>query len=155
MISARTIVISSKMIYSTSEINFRCSFLYLKNSKIRPFFRLKSGSSGNIGRKGNLKKEWSVTPSALIAAIPVGANTTYFFFVCAQMYFKNVDLPVPAFPVKKTDWRVWVISCRASWNSLLFVSNWKSKYIIFRWDKAMKIFTDHSNNIPQNICQSP
>ena len=32
--------------------------------------------------------------------MPVGANTTYFFFVCWQMYFKNVDLPVPAFPVR-------------------------------------------------------
>ena len=143
------------MIKSTSAIIFRFSFGYLKNSKIRPWDKLKSGSSGNIGRKGSLKKECKVTPPAFMAAIPVGASTTYFFFVWLQIYFKKVDLPVPAFPVRKTDWRVWVISCKASWNSLLFVSNWKSKYIIFRWDKAMKIFTDHSNNIPQNIWQSP
>jgi hypothetical protein len=38
-----------------------------------------------------------------MAAMPVGASTTYFFFVVWQMYFKNVDLPVPAFPVRNTD----------------------------------------------------
>lgn len=34
-----------------------------------------------------------------------GVRTTYFFFVLAQIYRRNVDLPVPAFPVRKTDCR--------------------------------------------------
>ena len=114
MISTRTIDISSIMISSASVMIFRFSFGYLKNSKMRPCDKLRSGSSGSIGRKGNLKKECSVTPPALIAAIPVGASTTCFFFVCLQIYRKKVDLPVPAFPVRKTDWRVWAISRKAS-----------------------------------------
>ena len=118
--------ISSMIINSTSARSLRRSLVYLKKSKMRPFAKLKSGSSGSIGRKGSLKKEWSVTPPALIAAIPVGARTTNFFFVCPQIYFRKVDFPVPAFPVRKTDWRVRVISCKASWNSLLSVSNTNS-----------------------------
>ena len=40
-----------------------------------------------------------------------------FLRVCEQMYFSNVDLPVPAFPVRKTELRVNRISFRAVWNS--------------------------------------
>ena len=109
MMSARTIEISSIMISSTSVRIFRCSLLYLKKSKIRPFLVAKSGSSGRIGRKGSRKKECRVTPPALIAAIPVGASTTYFFLVFWQMYFRNVDFPVPALPVRNTDCFVWKI----------------------------------------------
>ena len=36
-------------------------------------------------------------------AMPVGASTTCFFFVFAQIYFRKVDLPVPALPVRNTD----------------------------------------------------
>ena len=42
-------------------------------------------------------------PPALIAAIPVGASTICFFLVTSQTYFRKVDLPVPAFPVRNTD----------------------------------------------------
>ena len=35
--------------------------------------------------------------------LPVGAKTTCFFFTLAQTYFRKVDLPVPALPVRKTD----------------------------------------------------
>lgn len=63
-----------------------------------------------------------VDPLAFIAAIPVGASTTYFFFVISHKCFKNVDFPVPALPVKKTDWRVRVIKSSAFLNSGLDVS---------------------------------
>ena len=56
-----------------------------------------------VSQKGSLKKLCNVLPPALMAAIPVGASTTCFFFVFAQMYFRKVDLPVPALPVRKTD----------------------------------------------------
>ncbi len=43
-----------------------------------------------------------VCPPAFIAATPVGARTTYFNFVFSTKYFRNVDFPVPAFPVINT-----------------------------------------------------
>jgi hypothetical protein len=49
--------------------------------------------------KGNPNIEWIVTPPALIAAIPVGATTIYFFLVFFTKSFRKVVLPVPAFPV--------------------------------------------------------
>lgn len=54
-------------------------------------------SFGSKGWNGNLKKLCSVQPPALIAAMPVGASMTCFFFVLADMYRRKVDLPVPAF----------------------------------------------------------
>ena len=72
-----------------------------------------SGSLGIIGLKGSLKKECRVWPPALTAAIPVGASTTNFFFVVEVRYLRNVDFPVPAFPVRKTDCEVNDTSCRA------------------------------------------
>ena len=94
-------------------ISLRRSAEYFKKLCNFPPFRLKFGSSGRRGWKGSLKKLCKVLPPALMAAMPVGANTTYFFFVCWQMYFKNVDLPVPAFPVRNTDWRVYWMSFNA------------------------------------------
>ena len=92
---------------STSLISLRCDFLYFKNSKIRPSVKLRSGSSGKIGRNGILKKECIVLPPALIAATPVGANTICFLFVWSHIYRKKVDFPVPAFPVRNTDCEVY------------------------------------------------
>ena len=70
----------------------------------------------------SLKKLCRVLPPALMAAMPVGANTTCFFFTLAHTYFRKVDLPVPALPVRKTDWRVNWMRFSASWNSGLRVS---------------------------------
>ena len=58
-----------------------------------------------------------MAPPALMAAMPVGASTTCFFFVVAHTYFKNVDLPVPAFPVRKMELRVKVTRSSACLNS--------------------------------------
>ena len=63
-------------------------------------------SLGSRGWKGNLKKLCRVDPPALMAAIPVGASMMCFFLVCDAMYRKKVDLPVPAFPVRKSERRV-------------------------------------------------
>ena len=41
----------------------------------------KSGSFGNNGLNGILKKECIVCPPTFTAAMPVGARTTYFFLV--------------------------------------------------------------------------
>jgi hypothetical protein len=49
---------------------------------------------------GNWKKEWMVTPPALIAAIPVGATTLIFLKHLSLIDFKNVVFPVPALPVR-------------------------------------------------------
>lgn len=43
-------------------------------------FQTEFGSSGSKGWNGSLKKLWRVLPPALMAAIPVGARTTYFFW---------------------------------------------------------------------------
>ena len=42
-----------------------------------------------------------VSPPALIAAMPVGANTTKFLFTFSRTFLRNVVFPVPARPVKK------------------------------------------------------
>ena len=53
------------------------------------------------GKAGTWKKEWMVTPPALIAAIPVGASTIIRFGLSALSFRRKVVLPVPALPVKK------------------------------------------------------
>ena len=53
------------------------------------------------GANGNWKNECSVTPSALIAAMPVGASTTLRFEILCFKYRNSVVLPVPALPVRK------------------------------------------------------
>lgn len=63
-----------------------------------------------------------VDPLAFIAAMPVGAKTTYFFLVVSHRYLRKVDLPVPALPVRKIDCRVRVIKSSAFLNSALFIS---------------------------------
>ena len=79
MISARTIDISSMIINSSSRNNFSVTPLYFS------VFRILRGeyreSFGSRGWKGSLKKECMVCPPALMAAMPVGARITYFFFV--------------------------------------------------------------------------
>ena len=57
--------------------------------------------SGMKGANGSWKKEWMVTPPALIAAIPVGASTIIRFGLSALSFRRKVVLPVPALPVKK------------------------------------------------------
>ena len=47
------------------------------------------------------KKEWIVWPWTLIAATPVKAKTTTFFFVVARKCLRKWDFPVPALPVRK------------------------------------------------------
>ena len=64
-----------------------------------------------------MKKLCRVLPPALMAAMPVGANTTCFFRVWLQIYFSKVDLPVPALPVRKTELRVNCMSFSVLWNS--------------------------------------
>ena len=61
--------------------NLRWSAEYFRKLCSFPPFRLKFGSSGSKGWNGSLKKLWRVLPPALMAAIPVGARTTYFFLV--------------------------------------------------------------------------
>ena len=90
---------------------------YLKVLRIRR--GEKSGSSGSKGLNGILKNECIVCPPTLTAAIPVGASTTCSLSVLAQMYFKKVLFPVPAFPVKNTERRVLRIKFHAFWNSRL------------------------------------
>ena len=92
------------MMSSNSRSSFRFSPLYFNVSRmLRALYLL---SLGNRGWKGSLKKLCRVEPPALMAAMPVGANTTCFFFVLAAMYLRKVDLPVPAFPVRKSERRV-------------------------------------------------
>ena len=69
----------------------------------RMFFSENLVSVGRMGWKGILKKLCNVTPPALMAAMPVGASTTCFFLVLAQIYLRKVDLPVPALPVRKSE----------------------------------------------------
>ena len=76
---------------------------------------------------------------ALMAAIPVGASTINFFLTISQRCFRNVDLPVPAFPVRKTDCRVRVIKSKALLNSGLDVSIIGVKIYQFEYhDKGIK-----------------
>ncbi len=70
------------------------------------------------GDSGNWKKECIVTPPALIAATPVGATTTLHFDVFSTMRFRNVVLPVPAFPVRNMLVLVCSTNCQASSISL-------------------------------------
>ena len=55
-----------------------------------------------------------VTPFALTAAMPVGATIIHFLAMFCQSVFRKVDLPVPAFPVRKTDLSVVLINSEAS-----------------------------------------
>ena len=64
-----------------------------------------------------LEKAVQGAAPALMAAMPVGANTTCFFRVWLQIYFSKVDLPVPALPVRKTELRVNCMSFSVLWNS--------------------------------------
>lgn len=83
MISARTILISSMMMSSTSRIIFIFSELYFRVLRmLRTEYMLSLGSSG---WKGSLKKLWSVLPPALMAAMPVGARMICFFLVLAAI----------------------------------------------------------------------
>ena len=41
-----------------------------------------------------------------MAATPVGARTTYLFPTVDVIYLRNVVFPVPAFPVRNTDFPV-------------------------------------------------
>lgn len=66
--------------------------------------------NGRFGQRGYFEEPYSsdsyrgsFVAAALMAAMPVGASTTCFFFVFAQIYFRKVDLPVPALPVRNTD----------------------------------------------------
>ena len=120
IISALTIDISSMIMSSTSLISLQCSLLYFRVSLILPPMNL--GSSGTKGWKGSLKKLCIVLPPALMAAIPVGASTTYFFFVFLQTYLRKVDFPVPAFPVRNKDDEVNCTKFRAFWNCMLSLS---------------------------------
>ena len=77
--------------------------------------------SGMKGANGSWKKEWMVTPPALMAAIPVGATMTVrlgdsFFRLCRKVVF-----PVPAFPVRKRWVPVFSIICQARCSSGLFI----------------------------------
>ena len=91
--SLRTIDISSMMSRSSEEMMRRFSLL---KSNLLLICAL-----GTNGEKGSWKKEWMVTPSALIAATPVGATTTDRLRLCSTTAFRNVVLPVPALPVRK------------------------------------------------------
>ena len=53
------------------------------------------------GAKESWKKEWMVTPSALMAAMPVGATTTMRFDDSFLRRRRKVVFPVPALPVRK------------------------------------------------------
>src|SRR6056297_3092173 len=59
-------------------------------------------SAGIKAPNGSWKRECRVTPSALMAAMPVGAATMVFLWVRRRMSWRNVVLPVPARPVRKT-----------------------------------------------------
>ena len=121
MISARTMLISSITISSTSRRILRFSDVYfIVARRLRTEYRSSSGSSG---WKGSLKKLCKVVPPAFMAAMPVGARMTCFFLVFAHIWRRNVDLPVPAFPVRKSERLVYCIICRACCNSLLSVSS--------------------------------
>lgn len=57
--------------------------------------------SGMKGANGSWKKEWMVTPPALMAAIPVGATMTVRLGDSFFRLRRKVVFPVPAFPVRK------------------------------------------------------
>ena len=117
MMSARTILISSMMMSSTSRIILIFSELYFNVFRmLRTEYIL---SLGSRGWKGSLKKLCRVLPPALMAAMPVGARTMCFFLVLAAMYRRKVDLPVPAFPVRKSERRVNCMIWSAFCNSAL------------------------------------
>ena len=100
----------------------------------------KSGSSGNSGLKGILKKECSVWPPTFTAAMPVGASTTCSLLVLAQIYLRKVLLPVPALPVRNTERRVLRIRFQAFWNSTLSRSIF-SRFSLFI-NIAIKVYRD-------------
>ena len=80
---------------------------------------------GSKGWKGSLKKLCKVLPPALMAAIPVGARMMCFFLMVAAMWRINVDLPVPAFPVRKSERRVncmiWRAFCISSFSKSIWL----------------------------------
>ena len=79
-----------------------------------------------------------VVPPALIAATPVGARTTKRLSVVPVIYLRKVVLPVPAFPVRKTDLPVSLTYLSAASNTLSFSTvsivpylYWRARYEIF------------------------
>ena len=62
---------------------------------------LSTFAPGTKGLKGSWKKEWMVTPPALMAATPVGATTMGRLRERSTTVFRKVVLPVPALPVRK------------------------------------------------------
>lgn len=60
-------------------------------------------------------------PPAFMAAMPVGASTTARFRVASLNLRRNVVLPVPAFPVRKTFAPVLSTKCHTNSKSLLFM----------------------------------
>ena len=83
MMSARTILISSMMMSSTSRMILIFSELYFR--VLRILRTLNILSLGSSGWNGILKKLCRVLPPALMAAIPVGARMMCFFLVWAAM----------------------------------------------------------------------
>ena len=73
---------------------------------------------GMNGWSGSWKNECIVTPPAFIAAMPVGATTTTLFLDSSTTLLRNVVLPVPAFPVRKTLFPVFSTNSHAVFNSL-------------------------------------
>ena len=65
-------------------------------------------------RIDEVRKEWMVTPPALMAAMPVDATTTARFAVVDVSCRRKVVFPVPARPVRNTLHDVFSISLRAS-----------------------------------------
>lgn len=91
-ISARTIDISSITIVSTL---FKINLLVLLS-------RIVSGEISSTCKSSRFeypKAECKVAPPILMAAIPVGASLTRFFFVNLSNISNRKLLPVPAFPV--------------------------------------------------------
>jgi hypothetical protein len=70
-----------------------------ENRRISPPSRVVPGMSTP---NGNWKNECIVTPPALMAATPVGATTTIRLGERLRSSRRNVVLPVPARPVRKT-----------------------------------------------------
>ena len=58
-------------------------------------------ASGMNGANESWKNEWMVTPSALMAAMPVGATTIIRLDDSVLSRRRKVVLPVPALPVRK------------------------------------------------------
>ena len=93
----------------------------------------------------------------LIAAIPVGARKTHSRVQTSLNLWRIVDLPVPAFPVKKTFLPESIMARACSCSFVSLMSSFISKSLSFWFYIVMRLsrrFRDHVNNIYRKLKKS-